>query len=548
MKNLVIAALLVYRAGWPAFSQSAGPPAKFLAADIHSSAKVPNPFFRTAPVQNGRYQLTNATMVDLIHTAYGFDPDKVLAGPNWLEMNRYDIVAKAPADSTPDSRKQMLQTLLEERFKLVVHKDTKPLPTYALVLAGKKPQLKEATTGDPGCKPQTASGPPEQGGIRLMMSMNGTPMTLSLGPGMTITYECRNMTMASFADNLHTMLGANVGTNPILDQTGLEGRWNFDVRWSMGIIGPMVQQGDRITVFEALEKQLGLKLEERQVPTPVIVVDSVNARPTDNPPDTATILPNTPPPTEFDVASVKPSDPSGRGGRIQTLPGGRFVSEGMPMRFLVARAFNMTFNMSIVGLPSWADTERFDIQAKAPATGPDSPPIDDSAAAPMLLNLLKERFKLAYHSEERPVTAYTLTAVKPKMKKADPNSRTFCKFPPPTAGTPSGSRVLQCQNVTMEQFADRLQNLTSELNWPVTDTTGLQGGWDLTLTFSIAMAMPPAPPRGGDAGAAPSAAEPTPGVTLFEAVEKQLGLKLVAQKRPMPVIVIDHIEQKPTDN
>ena len=70
----------------------------------------------------------------------------------------------------------MLQSLLEERFKLVVHKDTKPLPTYALTV-GKKPQLKEADgTEETGCKPQTASGAPTEGGVRLMMSnANGTP-------------------------------------------------------------------------------------------------------------------------------------------------------------------------------------------------------------------------------------------------------------------------------------------------------------------------------------------------------------------------------------
>jgi uncharacterized protein (TIGR03435 family) len=64
------------------------------------------------------------------------------------------------------------------------------------------------------------------------------------------------------------MMGANVGTNPVLDETGLKGNWNFDVKWSMAFIGPMAASTtERVTMSEAVDKQLGLKLEERQVPT-----------------------------------------------------------------------------------------------------------------------------------------------------------------------------------------------------------------------------------------------------------------------------------------
>ena len=111
---------------------------------------------------------------------------------------------------------------------------------------------------------------------------------------------------------------------------------------------------------------------------------------------------------------------------------------------------------------------------------------------------------------------------------------------------------MTCQNVTMAQFADRLQNTAPGLNWPILDATGIEGGWDLTVTFSRNAAMTFAG-RGGDGGqtaaaAAPAASDPTGALTIFEAIEKQLGLKLEMQKRPMPVIVIDHIEQKPTEN
>lgn len=137
------------------------------------------------------------------------------------------------------------------------------------------------------------------------------------------------------------------------------------------------------------------------------------------------------------------------------------------------------------------------------------------------------------------------------MKKADPVSRIFCKNMPPAAGAPPGSRSQKCQNATMALFAERLQNLAPGLNWPVQDATGLDGAWDLTLTFSMRPMMTglPRPPEATPAAAAiPMASEPSDGYTIFEALEKELGLKLEKQKRKMPVIVIDHIEQRPTEN
>lgn len=178
--------------------------------------------------------------------------------------------------------------------------------------------------------------------------------------------------------------------------------------------------------------------------------------------------------------------------------------------------------------------------------------MDMEAAAPMLRALLVDRFKMTYHAEDRPVSAYSLVSAKPKMKKADPASRTSCKNSNAPAGAPQGSQVLTCQNITMAQFADRLQNMAPELSWPVLDATGIEGGWDFALTFNRNAGMMMGGGRGGDVGRAdvamPLASDPTGAFTLFEAVEKQLGLKLEMRKRSMPVIVIDHMEQKPTEN
>jgi uncharacterized protein (TIGR03435 family) len=383
----------------------------------------------------------------------------------------------------------------------------------------------------------------------------GNPTTLTFGPDGLIQYTCRNMTMGSFAAGLRGMFGTNLGPNQVLDQTGLKGTWNFEFRYSFGLNFPGMGSGNHVSIFEAVEKQLGLKLEQKQIPTPVIVVDRVNQNPAPNPPGAAEALAGPPAPTEFEVATVKPTDPSTRMGGFRMQPGGHVTMQGMPMRFLLMRAFNLNNQDGITGLPSWVDSERFEINAKAPALDANAPPLDNESVAPLFLSLLADRFKLKYHTEEKPVSAYTLVSGKPKMKKADPASRTFCKNVPAPPGMPPGSRVLNCQNITMAQFADRLQGMARELSWPVVDGTGLEGGWDFTLTFSMAMmAVGPGGPGGRGGGGMggeammPTASDPSGGYTIFEAIEKELGLKLDSQKRTLPVIVIDHLEQKPTEN
>jgi uncharacterized protein (TIGR03435 family) len=109
--------------------------------------------------------------------------------------------------------------------------------------------------------------------------------------------------------------------------------------------------------------------------------------------------------------------------------------------------------------------------------------------------------------------------------------------------------------MTVAQFAALLPNIAGGyIRTPVLDETGLEGAWDFTLYFSPAGMVNGFGfgGRGGDAGGMPgggnAASDPTGGMSLFDAVNKQLGLKLEMQKRPMPVLVIDHVEQKPVDN
>jgi uncharacterized protein (TIGR03435 family) len=256
---------------------------------------------------------------------------------------------------------------------------------------------------------------------------------------------------------------------------------------------------------------------------------------------------------------VKPTDPDFKGMNFQIQPGGRVNLRGATLKFLIEQAWNLTDDM-LVGAPKWMDTDRFDIVAKAStavfttetSSGP-STDVDFDAVMVMIRSLLADRFKLATHTEVRPVAAYTLTAVKPKLKKAEPSSRTRFREGPakldakdPRNSNPALARLVTCQNMTMTQFAEKLQSIApGYIHSPVLDATGLEGAWDFTLSFSPA-GMGQGGGRGGDSGS-PSgeAADPGTGLTLPEAVEKQIGLKLVMQKRPITVLVVDHAEQNP---
>jgi len=188
------------------------------------------------------------------------------------------------------------------------------------------------------------------------------------------------------------------------------------------------------------------------------------------------------------------------------------------------------------------------------AMAPNAPPLDQDALAPLFLKVLTDRFHLKYHTEERPVNSYTLVAAKPKIKKADPANRTSCKNGDVPPGSPRATRVLVCHNITMAEFADKLQGMSRELTWPILDATALDGRWDFTLNYNTLAGNVRGFVEGGGAGPAggvpseASAADPNGGYTLLEALEKEPGLKLVLQKRPAQVFVIDRLEQKPTEN
>lgn len=512
---------------------------RFEVADIHRSGEAPNPYtYLSGGVLRGaRYDVRKATMLDLIGIAYDVKADMIFRGGNWLEFDRFDIAAKAPAGSSPETVRLMLQSLLAERFKLAVHRDTRPMPAFALAVGRDKPKLREASgAGDSGCEYQAQPGGAQSGGA------------------FSRAYSCRKLTMKAFAERLHGMAGDYL-IEPVVDSTGIEGAWDFDLRWNER---SQVLQGGaaRITIFDAVEKQLGLNLTLKTAPAAVLVIDKVNEKPTDNPGGAAQMLP--PSELTFEVASVKTSPPDEKGCCFQVTPGGGLEARAMPMRILLAAAWDVDWDHSeekIAGQPKWVDSARFDIDAKASSTT-NAPPlmgsgyIDDDVRL-MLRALLMERFRMKVHYEDRLTKAYTLVSVKPRMKKADPANRGSCKEARTMANDPRDvnpmlARLLTCQNATMAQFAAQLQGLSpDDFAYPVEDATELDGSWDFTLSFTPSWMLGNPVPQGGVSAAAP---EPDGGISLAEAISKQLGLKLEMRKRMLPVLVIDHIEEKPADN
>lgn len=228
---------------------------------------------------------TGVPLIMLIQSAYGiFDTDRISGAPAWLNSERFDIDAKmdsaavdalknlSPADRTL-ARQRMLQSLLAERFKLTIHRDTKELPAYTLVIAKNGSKLQEAKPGD------TYSNGYRDGGGR------GGPGTVQLkGRGGLVAQDAP---IANLAGMLSWLLGHNV-----VDRTGLTGKYDFTLQWTpdegespilssassgtpSGQPSPPPPDPNGPSLATALEEQLGLKLESKKGPVEIIVIDHV---------------------------------------------------------------------------------------------------------------------------------------------------------------------------------------------------------------------------------------------------------------------------------
>jgi uncharacterized protein (TIGR03435 family) len=295
-------------------------------------------------------------------------------------------------------------------------------------------------------------------------------------------------------------------------------------------------------------------------PRPVLIVESVNEAPTPNQSDLEKRMPPLPPP-QFDVATIRPSKPDEKG--MFMIRGDQVNAQAITLKIFIDFAWDLNFNDqdALVGAPKWLNDDHIDILAKLTSndsggTAPKAPQVLEQELRQMLRALIEDRFQMKDHWENRPLTAYHLVAVNPKLATADPKSRTRCDEGPgpdgkdPRLANPVLDRLLTCQNITMTQFGVLLQSLAPGFIYsPVLDDTSLKGSYNFTLSFSSAGHFAPggggnAPPP--DGGLQPS--DPNGAISLFDAVRNELGLKLEKQKRPVRVLVIDHIEEQPTPN
>ena len=265
-------------------------------------------------------------------------------------------------------------------------------------------------------------------------------------------------------------------------------------------------------------------------------------------------LPAQPPPSTplaFEVASVKPSQPEDRRIGMQFLPGGRLLVSNIPLRMIVAIAYNVPFQSSrLIGGPGWIGSERYDIEAKAekeaiPAGTPSE--ARKQKMRLMLQALLAERFKLAIRRETKEMTVYAMVVAKdgPKLERAKvgendcPEARASDGFVCHEFVGGQG-RGLHGQAVDMSDLALYVENWAER---PVIDRTGIQGLFHIE-TRPWTTLRPGPPPAAGAKGEDGSDVADLP--TLFT-VFANLGLKLESQKAPVEIFEITHIE-KPAQN
>jgi uncharacterized protein (TIGR03435 family) len=288
-----------------AVAQKPDDPAFEVASVKQSAPPQPNAQFvffgpaRGGPGTRDPEQITwaNATLRNLLMTAFDLQSYQIV-GPDWISTERYDIAAKVAPGASKQQVPLMWQTLLKERFGLVLHREAKEFVVDELTVARNGPKLKTSdlpadadafTPGEARMK-MDKTGLPEMNGYGLINSLTATPS------GVSALMLVRGLSMREFAFRLGQQLG-----HPILDKTGLTGRYDFTVEFTPDLRGlpPLPPQPGAAgpspaapaaeapsdpgsSLPSAIEKQLGLKLVRGKGKLDVVVVDHIEKTPTDN--------------------------------------------------------------------------------------------------------------------------------------------------------------------------------------------------------------------------------------------------------------------------
>ena len=214
-------------------------------------------------VRGRQFSTINTSLSALITFAYGLHARQITGAPAWVESDKYDLTAKPDGEGQPNDKqwKTMVQKLLADRFQLTFHREKKELSVYAIVVGKTGPKLTKSE-GDP----------------------NGLPGLFFRKLGVL---NSRNATMVDFAG----LMQGSVLDRPVVDQTGLSGRFDFELKWTpdetqFGGFGVRVPPpaGDAAAppdLYTAIQEQLGLRLQSTKAPVDVLVIDRVE-KPSEN--------------------------------------------------------------------------------------------------------------------------------------------------------------------------------------------------------------------------------------------------------------------------
>jgi uncharacterized protein (TIGR03435 family) len=239
---------------WGAFASAQQPAAPRLTFEVASVKRLPGrPLsINGLPPAPDRYYKPAITASELVQYAYTFRDYLVFGGPNWVREDWFEINAKAPGPVSTGELKQMLQSLLEDRFKLVVHREQREMSFYSLVLADRQ--------GRVGMALERCDNPE-----------NPAPLKMPTNPPSAALFAGRCYPSATIAGQASQVLQM-----PVVDKTGLTGLWTFLVWYApTQTVAPPGDATAFPSLATALQEELGLKLERGRGPIEVLVIDFV---------------------------------------------------------------------------------------------------------------------------------------------------------------------------------------------------------------------------------------------------------------------------------
>lgn len=254
--------LVLFIAGSVLAAQNAATP-RFEVASIRENKSGSGASF-SSPRPGGNYNASNMTLRSLVWVAYRIPRERVIGGPGWVDTVRFDIAAKAADNVSPSQMNEMLKSLLAERFQLVARQEQRDLPVYALVVA-----RRDGTFG-----PRFRANPLECADRTAVEKVASALPPNAVRPCSMFQSERQLrggvQTMNALADKL-----SQIADRPVVNRTGLTGTFDFELEWAP------TPDADGVSVFTAVQEQLGLRLEPSTAPLEVVVITSAE-RPAEN--------------------------------------------------------------------------------------------------------------------------------------------------------------------------------------------------------------------------------------------------------------------------